>query len=102
MIDPTKIDINKVPKEFCDGAFIGHNKALFFLVLTNADTEYGFCTTPEQMKLTQIMINTNMALWEKSYGVLDPEKILKLNEPIISPIQMDSLGGDKGGLKDGE
>ena len=43
-----------------------------------------------------------MALWEKSYGVLDPEKILKLNEPIISPIQMDSLGGDKGGLKDGE
>lgn len=92
MIDPKNININDVPKQFCDGAFMGHNKDVFFLLLTNGNEVFGFNTTPAQMKLIQQMININIALYEKAFGEIPA---VVHNAPIVSPIQMDSLGGDK-------
>lgn len=100
MKDFNNININEIPKEFMDGAFIGHNKSIFFLVVTNGEVEYGFCTTPEQMKLTQIMINNNIAIYERDHGPINVIKVNK-DKPIVSPIQFSSLGGDDE-LKDGD
>lgn len=91
MIDPKKINMNQLPKKFCDGAIGAFGKDLFSFALTSGNNLDSFATTPQVMKSIAIWINGQVHNYEKQFGEIDmtPPKI-------SSPIQMADLGKDKG------
>lgn len=88
MIDPKKIDINQLPKKFCDGAIGGFGRDLFSFALTSGNNLDSFATTPQIMKSIALWMNSRIADYEKQFGEIDmtPPKI-------ISPISIDDLRG---------
>lgn len=93
MIDPKKINMNQLPKKFCDGAIGAHSKDLFSFALTSGNNLDSFATTPQVMKSIALWINKQIDNYEKQFGVID------MTPPSISsPIQMADLkksGDDK-------
>mgnify|MGYP003395342333 FL=1 len=87
MIDPTKIDINQLPKKLCDGAIGGYNKEIFSFVLTSGNSADSFAATPQIMKSIAVWMNEQIQKYEKQFGAIDmtPAKIQ-------SPIQAADLG----------
>ncbi len=92
MIDPTKIDINQLPKKFIDGAFGSHGKEGFSFVLTSGNELHSFVATPTIMKSIANWANDQVKKYEKTFTEID------MTPPqITSPIQMADLKkpGDK-------
>ena len=87
MIDPTKIDLNQLPKKFCDGAVGAYGKEIFSFAITSGNNLDPFATTPQVMKSIAIWMNSQVQNYEKQFGEIDmtPPKIQ-------SPIQMADLG----------
>ena len=86
MIDPTKINLNELPKKFCDGAIGGYAKDLFSFAITSGNNLDSFATTPQIMKSIAIWINKQVAEYEKQFGEID------MIPPLIqSPIQAADL-----------
>lgn len=86
MIDPTKINMNQLPKKFCDGAIGAFGKELFSFALTSGNNLDSFATTPQTMKSIAIWINEQVQNYEKQFGEID------MTPPQIqSPIQMADL-----------
>ncbi len=82
MIDPKKVDFNKLPKKFCDGAVGAFNKDLFFFAVTSGNNIDPFATTPRIMKDIALFLEKNIANYEKQYGTIDMTA-----PPILSPLQ---------------
>ncbi len=91
MIDPKKINMNQLPKKFCDGAIGAFGKDLFSFALTSGNNLDSFATTPQIMKSIAMWINGQVQSYESQFGEIDmtPPKI-------SSPIQMADLNKDKG------
>ena len=87
MIDPTKVNMNSLPKKFVDGAIGAHGKEIFSFALTSGNNLDSFATTPQVMKSISIWINKQIENYEKEFGVIDmtPPKV-------VSPIQVSDLG----------
>ncbi len=86
MIDPTKLDLNQLPKKFCDGAIGAYGKDLFSFVLTSGNNLDSFATTPQVMKSIAVWMNGQIQDYEKKFGVID------MTPPSIqSPIQIADL-----------
>ena len=89
MIDPTKIDINQLPKKLCDGAIGAHSKEMFSFALTSGNNLDSYATTPTMMKSIALWISGQVAAYEKQFGVID------MTPPQIqSPIQIADLKSD--------
>ncbi len=87
MIDPKKIDLNQLPKKFCDGAIGGHSKEIFSFVLTSGNNLDSFASTPQIMKSISIWMSKQVESYEKQFGEID------MTPPEIqSPIQAADLG----------
>lgn len=87
MIDPTKVDINQLPKKFCDGALGAFGKEFFSFAITSGNNLDSFATTPQIMKSIANWMNNQVTEYEKQFGVID------MTPPQIqSPIQMADLG----------
>jgi hypothetical protein len=86
MIDPTKIDLNQLPKKFCDGAIGAYGKDLFSFVLTSGNNLDSFATTPQVMKSIAVWMNGQIKDYEKNFGEIDMTP-----PPIQSPIQKADL-----------
>jgi len=87
MIDPTKIDINQLPKKFCDGALGGFGKEVFSFAITSGNNLDSFAATPQMMKSISIWMNKQIENYEKQFGEID------MTPPQIqSPIQVADLG----------
>ena len=80
MIDPTKINMNQLPKKFCDGAIGGFGKEIFSFALTSGNNLDSFATTPQTMKSIAIWMNNQVQNYEKQFGEIDmtPPKIQSL------------------------
>lgn len=93
MIDPKKVNLNELPKKFCDGAIGAYGKDIFSFVLTSGNNLDSFATTPQVMKSIAKWINSQVQNYEKQFGEID------MTPPQIqSPIQMADLkkpGEDK-------
>lgn len=87
MIDPTKIDINQLPKKFVDGAIGAYGREIFSFSMTSGNNLDSFATTPQIMKSIAIWMGKQVENYEKQFGVIDmtPPKV-------ISPIQASDLG----------
>ena len=92
MIDPTKVNMNQLPKKFIDGAIGAHGKEIFSFALTSGNNLDSFATTPQIMKSIAIWINGQVENYEKQFGVIDmtPPKV-------VSPIQVSDLENPEGG-----
>lgn len=87
MIDPKKVDINQLPKKFCDGAIGAHAKEIFYFVLTSGNNLDSFAATPQVMKSISTWINGQVKKYEETFGEID------MTPPQIqSPIQLADLG----------
>jgi hypothetical protein len=86
MIDPTKINLNELPKKLCDGAIGAYGKEFFSFVLTSGNSLDSFAATPQIMKSVSLWMNTQVANYEKQFGVIDMTP-----PPIQSPIQVADL-----------
>jgi hypothetical protein len=86
MIDPTKVDMNKLPKKFVDGALGGFGKDVFSFALTSGNNLDSFATTPQVMKSISVWMGKQVENYEKQFGVID------MTPPqIISPLQVSDL-----------
>ncbi len=86
MVDPTKVDMNQLPKKFIDGAIGAHAKGVFYLALTSGSNLDTFAAIPQTMKSIAAWMNTQIQTYEKAYGEID------MNPPkITSPIQKSDL-----------
>lgn len=86
MIDPTKIDMNQLPKKFCDGAVGSYAEGAFYFAFTSGNNLDSFAAIPQTMKSIAIWMNEQIAKYEKSFGEID------MTPPqISSPIQMADL-----------
>ena len=86
MLDPKKIDLNQIPKKFCDGAIGAYNKEIFSFALTSGNNLDTFASTPQIMKSIAIWMNKQIENYEKQFGVIDMTP-----PPIQSPIQIADL-----------
>jgi|GEM_PF-2621304 len=86
MIDSSKVNINDVPKNFCEGGLCGHNKEAFMFLLYSGQQIIGFATTPTQMKSIVEMFDTQIAEYEKKFGKIEIPKP-GTEQLIISPFQ---------------
>ena len=86
MVDPTKVNMNQLPKKFVDGAIGAYGKELFSFALTSGNNLDSFATTPQVMKSISIWMGKQVENYEKQFGVIDmtPPKVL-------SPIQASDL-----------
>lgn len=87
MIDPTKVDINQLPKKFADGALGAFGKNFFSFAITSGNNLDSFATTPQVMKSIANWMKKQVENYEKQFGEIDmtPPKIM-------SPIQVSDLG----------
>ena len=94
MVDPKQVDINQLPKKFCDGALGAYSKELFTFALTSGNSLDSFATTPQIMKSIAEWLGSQVQNYEKQFGVIDmtPPKIQ-------SPIQMGDLKKPDDGSK---
>jgi hypothetical protein len=86
MIDPTKVNLDELPKKFCDGAIGGFNKDTFIIVPTSGTDLTPLITTPQIAKSIAAWMQDNIASYEKQFGVID----MTLPQ-IPSPIQSSDL-----------
>jgi len=87
MIDPTKVDLNQLPKKLCDGAIGGYNKEIFSFALTSGNSVDSFASTPQTMKSIAVWMQEQIGKYEKQFGEID------MTPPQIqSPIQAADLG----------
>lgn len=90
MVDPTKINMNQLPKKFCDGAVGAFGKEIFSFALTSGNNLDSFATTPQTMKSIAVWINRQVENYEKQFGPID------MTPPsVVSPLQVSDL--KKGG-----
>jgi hypothetical protein len=86
MIDPKKIDLNQLPKKFCDGAIGAFNKEIFSFTLTSGSSLDSFASTPQIMKNISFWMNKQIENYEKQFGKID------MKPPSVqSPIQIADL-----------
>ncbi len=86
MIDPKKIDMNQLPKKFCDGAIGSYAKEAFFFAFTSGNNLDSFASTPQVMKSISTWMGKQIENYEKAFGEID------MTPPSISsPIQMADL-----------
>ncbi len=90
MIDPKKLDMNQLPKKFCDGAIGSHAKEVFYFALTSGNNLDSFAATPQTMKSIANWAAGQVQKYEQVYGEIDMTP-----PPISSPIQMADLNKDK-------
>lgn len=87
MIDPTKININELPKKLCDGALGGYNKEIFSFALISGNAIDSYASTPQVMKSIAVWMNNQIRDYEQQFGNID------LTPPTVkSPIQPADLG----------
>lgn len=86
MIDPTKVNMNQLPKKFCDGAIGAYGKEFFSFAFTSGNTLDAFAATPQTMKSIAVWIQGQVENYEKQFGVID------MTPPDIqSPLQVADL-----------
>ena len=86
MIDVKKIDLNQVPKKFCDGSVGAFGKELFTFGITSGAAVDMYATTPQIMKSISIWLNKQINDYEANFGEID------MTPPDVkSPIQFSDL-----------
>ncbi len=88
MVDPTKINMNQLPKKLIDGAVGAYGKEAFYYALTSGNNIDSFASTPQVMKSIAEWMSKQVENYEKQFGVIDMSP-----SAVQSPIQINDLKG---------
>lgn len=84
------MDLNKIPKQFCENVNIGYNQESVVLALTSGQNLSAFALTPQHAKRLMLSLEHNMKEFEKSFGeiktewypgVQSPMQMIDINKP---------------------
>lgn len=86
------LDLNKVPKQFCENITVGFSQESFVMGLINGETAAFYALTPQHMKRLSQYLTVQIDEYEKKFASINA----KWSPGIESPIQTkDIMGGDK-------
>ena len=85
------MDLNKVPKQFCENITVGFSKEYFVMGMMTGEAAAFFAMTPQHMKRLSQYLAVQISDYEQKNGAIDA----KWAPGIESPIQTKDLG--KGG-----
>jgi len=85
------IDLNKVPKQFCENVTVGFSQESFITGMLNGETGVFYVLTPQHMKRLAQYLTHQLSEYEKQFGPINAE----WSPGIQSPIQTKDLMGDK-------
>ena len=85
------MDLQKIPKLFCENVNIGASQEFFILALLSGDNLVGYALTPEHTKRLALSLMYNIAEFEKRYGEIKTE----WNPGVQSPIQIIDIKNNK-------
>lgn len=83
------MDLNNIPKQFCENVLAGHSQESFILVMTVGDTANAYALTPQHMKRLVQSLNHQVSEYEKQFGEIDAT----WSPGIESPIQTKDIEG---------
>lgn len=85
------MDLNKIPKQFCENVHMGYSKEAFMLALISGQNIAAFALTPQHAKRLLLSLEYNLQEFEKNFGEIKTEWM----PGVQSPIQMIDLNKPK-------
>lgn len=85
------MDLNNLPKKFCENLLAGFGKEIFVIALKNGEDEDAYAVTPAHAKRIAQHLAHQVAQYEKQFGVLDTE----WTPNVKSPIQVKRVDGEE-------
>lgn len=77
------MDLNKIPKQFCENVLAGHSQENFVMLMTVGESATAYALTPQHMKRLLQSLTHQVEEYETKYGPIDA----KWSPGIESPIQ---------------
>lgn len=90
------MDLNKVPKKFCDNIRGAYTKEFFVMLVCSGEVAETFALTPQHVKRLDLWLRKKVEEYEKQFGVIDPG----IQTPIPSPMQSGDFGTPPSDKKD--
>jgi hypothetical protein len=81
------MDLNKLPKQFCDSITVAYTPEFFAFVMINGDEMDAYSLTPAHAKRLMQYLAHNVSEYEKQFGGIEAE----WKPGVQSPIQMVDL-----------
>lgn len=85
------MDLNKVPKQFCENVTVGFSQESFVMGMLNGEAGTFFVLTPQHMKKLAQYLAHQLGEYETKFGTIQAE----WKPGIESPIQTKDLVGDE-------
>ena len=83
------MDLNKIPKQFCENVVAGHSQENFVMLLQVGEAAHAYALTPQHMKRLVQSLSHQVDEYEKQFGPIDA----KWSPGIESPIQSKDIKG---------
>jgi len=87
-MDLNAIDINKLPKQYCDNVVAARTKESFVMGLLAGEAGSFFAFSPQHFKRLVQNLAHQLSEYEKEFGVVDAQ----WSPGVASPIQTKDLG----------
>ncbi len=84
------MDLNAIPKQFCENVLAGHSKENFVLVMMVGESAHAYALSPEHMKRLVQSLEHHVQEYEERFGAIDA----KWSPGIESPIQTKDIRGE--------
>ena len=84
------MDLNKIPKQFCENVLAGHSQENFVMLMTVGESATAYALTPQHMKRLLQSLTHQVEEYETKYGPIDA----KWSPGIESPIQTKDIRGE--------
>ncbi len=83
------MDLNKIPKQFCENVLAGHSEESFIVVMTVGETANAYALTPQHMKRFVQSLTHQVKEYEKEFSTIEAT----WSPGIESPIQTKDITG---------
>lgn len=76
------MDLNNIPKQFCENVLTAHSQESFTLVMTAGDTASAYALTPQHAKRLLKSLEHQITEYEKQFGAIDADWSPGIKSPI--------------------
>lgn len=83
------MDLNKIPKQFCENVIAGHTQENFVMLMSVGETVNAYALTPAHMKRLVQSLAHQLEEYEKKFGAISA----KWSPGIESPLQSKDITG---------
>lgn len=83
------MDLNKIPKQFCENVIAGHTPENFVILMSVGETAHAYALTPAHMKRLVQSLSHQVGEYEKKFGPIPAQ----WSPGIESPLQSKDITG---------